>query len=216
MTTGGFDPNQAQPPYGGQQQYGQQQYGQQQYGQQQYGQQQFGGQPPQYGSEQQFYTRQFAAPDFGFNSSTPGELLPRMAARLIDSFIVGIPTGIITSVITASLGGLIGSLIGAVISVAAVVCYFVFLETTRGQTLGKQLLGLRVVGPEGGLPTQQQSLTRNGFFFLSAMGALPIIGLLFGFIGFVLMIVLSVTIANSPTKQGKHDEIAGGTRVVKV
>ena len=28
-------------------------------------------------------------------------------------------------------------------------------------------------------------------------------------------IVIAVTINNSPTKQGKHDELAGGTQVVK-
>jgi hypothetical protein len=29
------------------------------------------------------------------------------------------------------------------------------------------------------------------------------------------MIVIAVTISGSPTKQGKHDDFAGGTQVVK-
>jgi hypothetical protein len=31
----------------------------------------------------------------------------------------------------------------------------------------------------------------------------------------IAYIVIAVTISNSPTKQGKHDEFAGGTQVVK-
>ncbi|AOW93721.1 RDD family protein [Rhodococcus sp. WMMA185] len=202
MTTGGFDPNQQQPP-----QYGKQQYGQ--------AQPPFGGQPPQFDSAQQFYTRQFSAPDFGYNSSTPGELLPRIGARIIDTLIVGIPAGIVTVMLTLSLDSFLSGIVGGIVTAAAFLGYFVFLETTRGRTLGKQLLGLRVEGPDGGLPTQQQSLVRNSFYILSALGSLPIIGLLFGLAELVVLIVILVTIGTSPTKQGKHDEIAGGTRVVK-
>jgi len=36
-----------------------------------------------------------------------------------------------------------------------------------------------------------------------------------GLLAFVAMIVIAVTITGSPTKQGKHDELAGGTQVVK-
>jgi hypothetical protein len=31
----------------------------------------------------------------------------------------------------------------------------------------------------------------------------------------IAIIVIAVTINSSPTKQGKHDELAGGTQVVK-
>lgn len=78
MTTGGFDPGQGQQPFGGQQ-YGQPHYNGagQQHGQQ------FGA-PPQFDSAQQFGTQPFAQPDFGFDPSRPGELLPRLGARVID------------------------------------------------------------------------------------------------------------------------------------
>ncbi|WP_072691221.1 RDD family protein [Rhodococcus marinonascens] len=205
MTTGGFDPNQAQPPFGGHPQYGQRQnHG---------AQQQFGAQP-QFDSGQQFYTRQFAMADFGFNQSTPGGLLPRIGARLIDHLIVVIPILIVTSVIPSDLGWYLGSTIVAGVWLMTAMGYFVFLET-RGRTLGKQLLGLRVEGPNGGLPTRHQSIVRNSFNVLIALGWLPIIGLPFRLLGFIAMIVICVTIGNSPTRQGKHDEFAFGTRVVK-
>ena len=88
--------------------------------------------------------------------------------------------------------------------------YFVFLESSRGQTFGKQLLGLRTVGAAGGNPTQAEAAKRNAFLLLNI---LPILG---GFLVLVAYIVIAVTINSSPTKQGKHDEIAGGTQVISV
>lgn len=167
MTTGGFDPGQGQQPFGGQPHHngaGQQQYGQQ-----------FGA-PPQFDSAQPFGTQPFAQPDFGFDPSRPGELLPRLGARVIDGLIVGIPMAVVSTVLALVLGNFLGSVLGAILTAAAAVGYFVFLETTRGQTLGKQILGLRVEGPNGGRPTQQQSLTRNGFYVLSALGGFPFLG----------------------------------------
>ena len=40
----------------------------------------------------------------------------------------------------------------------------------------------------------------------------PYLGSLLALIGYA---VIAVTINGSPTKQGKHDELAGGTQVVK-
>jgi uncharacterized RDD family membrane protein YckC len=88
--------------------------------------------------------------------------------------------------------------------------YFVAFEVTQGRTLGKRLLGLSVRGPGGApKPTLQQSAIRNAF---TVLPVLPFIG---GFLGVIAMIVIAVTINSSPTKQGKHDEMAGGTQVVK-
>lgn len=146
----------------------------------------------------------------------PGELLPRLGARIIDGLIVGIPMAIVSLVITFATGAWLGGFIGGVATAAVMIGYFVYLETTKGQTLGKQLLKLRVVGPDGGLPTQQQSLIRNAFYGLSALASIPFIGWLFSVAGFALWVFIAITISNSPLKQGKHDELAGGTRVVQV
>ncbi len=44
------------------------------------------------------------------------------------------------------------------------------------------------------------------------LNIIPFIG---GLLTLVAVIVIAVTINGSPTKQGKHDELAGGTQVVK-
>jgi hypothetical protein len=44
---------------------------------------------------------------------------------------------------------------------------------------------------------------------------LPIVPYIGGLLGVIAIIGIAVTIENSPTKQGKHDELAGGTQVIK-
>ena len=88
--------------------------------------------------------------------------------------------------------------------------YFLAFESTQGWTIGKKLLGLSVHGPGGApKPTVQQSAIRNSWTLL------PIIPFVGGLLGVIAIVVIAVTINSSPTKQGKHDELAGGTQVVK-
>ena len=88
--------------------------------------------------------------------------------------------------------------------------YFVAFEVTQGRTLGKRLLGLSVRGPGGApKPDLKQSAIRNAFTLL------PIVPFIGGVLGVVAIVVIAITINSSPTKQGKHDEMAGGTQVVK-
>ena len=88
--------------------------------------------------------------------------------------------------------------------------YYVAFEVTQGWTPGKKVLGLSVHGAgAGGKPTLQQSAIRNAFTLL------PIIPLIGGLLGVIAILVIAVTINSSATKQGKHDELAGGTQVVK-
>ncbi|OOK77819.1 RDD family protein [Mycobacterium kansasii] len=83
-------------------------------------------------------------------------------------------------------------------------------EVSQGWTLGKKLLGMRVHGPPGAeKPTVRQSAVRNLFTLLAII---PFVGEL---LVLVAGIVIAATIQSSPTKQGKHDEFAGGTHVVK-
>lgn len=81
---------------------------------------------------------------------------------------------------------------------------------TQGWTPGKKILGLSVRGPGGAAkPTAAQSAIRNSWTLL------PIIPFIGGLLGVIAIVVIAVTINASPTKQGKHDELAGGTQVVK-
>ena len=88
--------------------------------------------------------------------------------------------------------------------------YFVAFDVTQGWTPGKKLLGLSVHGTSGGKPTLKEAAIREAF---NVLNIIPF------FIGFILQviaeIVIAVTINSSPTKQGKHDEFAGGTQVLK-
>jgi uncharacterized RDD family membrane protein YckC len=89
--------------------------------------------------------------------------------------------------------------------------YFVVFELLRGRTFGKRLFGLRVHGPAGApKPNLKQTAIRNSFCLLVIV---PYIGWL---LVLAASIFIAVTINSSPTKQGKHDELAGGTQVVKV
>ncbi|BBZ75912.1 hypothetical protein MANY_12490 [Mycolicibacterium anyangense] len=136
----------------------------------------------------------------------PGGLGLRFAARLIDGIFVGIVALVLAFAFHATSNILVTGLFSGLLTFA----YFVAFEVTQGWTPAKKLLGLSVRGPGGAAkPNVQQSAIRNSFTLLSVI---PYIG---GLLAFIAYIVIAVTINNSPSKQGKHDELAGGTQVVK-
>ncbi len=136
----------------------------------------------------------------------PGGLLLRWLARVIDGILVAIVSYALIFVSdSVSNYFLTGLFTGALTFV-----YFVLFEVSMGATPGKKLLGLSVHGPAGApKPTAAQSAIRNSWTLL------PIIPFIGGLLGVVAIIIIAVTINGSPTKQGKHDELAGGTQVVK-
>ena len=73
------------------------------------------------------------------------------------------------------------------------------------------MLGLSVHGPGGApKPDFKQSAIRNVVDAAADHSATSA-----ACSAFIAYIVIAVTINGSPTKQGKHDELAGGTQVVK-
>ena len=130
----------------------------------------------------------------------------RFGARFIDGILVAIVSWIlIFATNTLSNYWVTGLFTGLLTFV-----YFLVFEVTQGWTPGKKLLGLSVRGPGGApKPTAQQSAIRNSWTLL------PIIPFIGGLLGIIAIVVIAVTINGSPTKQGKHDELAGGTQVVK-
>jgi uncharacterized RDD family membrane protein YckC len=149
----------------------------------------------------------------------PGELLDRFLARLIDGVILGVSFGVISGVIRAIFDGYLYWFLTAVIAAVAYLAYFTLLESSRGQTVGKQVLKLKVVGPDGvSLPTQEQALRRNIWTAFGIAGVLPIIGSLIGGVAsLVAVIMIAVGINGDPVnRQGWHDRFAGGTRVLKI
>ena len=136
----------------------------------------------------------------------PGGLWVRWGARIIDGILVSIVAWVLAAVFGASSNIMVTGLFSGVLMFG----YFVAMEVSQGRTLGKMLLGLSVHGPGGApKPDLKQSAIRNAFTLLTIV---PYVG---GLLAVIAYIVIAVTINNSPTKQGKHDEMAGGTQVVK-
>ncbi len=158
----------------------------------------------------------------------PGELLDRFLARLIDSILLGIVFGIVSAIFTSTFISGISTSVGeyvlawlfiSVITVAVTIGYFAFMESNNGATLGKQMLKLKVVGPDGtNNPTMEQAVRRNAFYLIQLAFIVPIIGWLVGWLGtLAAYIMIAVTINNDTVnRQGWHDNFAGGTRVLKV
>jgi uncharacterized RDD family membrane protein YckC len=131
------------------------------------------------------------------------ELPARTAARALDVLLVG--------AIAAMLGKQMGfGFDWLLISAGIVFLYFVLMDVYAGATPGKLTFGLRVLGPAGDKPSMQQACTREAFTLL---GAVPFAG---PFLALAAWIWIIMTIRSSPLGQGKHDMLAGGTRVVRV
>ena len=130
----------------------------------------------------------------------------RFGARFIDGILVAIVSWILIFATSTLSNYWVTGLFTGLLTFA----YFLVFEVTQGWTPGKKLLGLSVRGPGGApKPTAQQSAIRNSWTLL------PIIPFIGGLLGIIAIVVIAVTINGSPTKQGKHDELAGGTQVVK-
>ncbi|MGY2062601.1 RDD family protein, partial [Nocardia gipuzkoensis] len=138
--------------------------------------------------------------------TVPGDLGMRFLARLIDGLIVNVPIGIIFFFLGRGFGM---QLVEGIVATIATVAYFVLMETSQGATLGKKILGLRVLAPGGGQLDQATSLKRNLWV---AAQIVPCIGSL---VSLGLAIYIAVTISQDPNGQGWHDKFAGGTQVVK-
>lgn len=131
----------------------------------------------------------------------PGGIGPRVIARLIDVgllVIVGVLLGVVLDFGTVWL----------VLYAALSYGYYVVMDTTQGATLGKKAMGLSIRGAGGGRPTPQEAAVRE---LVTIVGAVPFIGALLSLAGWIAILV---TTSQSPTRQGIHDRMAGGTQVV--
>jgi uncharacterized RDD family membrane protein YckC len=133
-----------------------------------------------------------------------------LSLRFVARFIDGIIVNVVAFVIAFAIGSLNNYWVTGLFSGLLMFVYFLAFESTQGWTPGKKLLGLSVHGPGGAAkPDLQQAAIRNVWTLLNIV---PFIG---GLLTLIAVIVIAVTINGSPTKQGKHDELAGGTQVVK-
>lgn len=121
---------------------------------------------------------------------------PRFFAALIDGIIVGIPMSVVMYAVVGggssadTMSAMSGSsTLMAIISLA----YYILLEAGGG-TLGKRILGMRIIDENGNKPGFGKSLVRN---LLRIVDAIP---------GFYLVGILVV--AGSHTKQRVGDKAA--------
>lgn len=202
------------PPYGQPAPYGQQPYGQQQ---QPYGQ------APPYAQQQPGYAPQYGGPgDYvnipGAGSFKLASMGQRFLARLIDGLIVGIPLTILSVIIISAVApsadeirqGKTTSFItilliyaGALIVLSVV--YEVGLIASRGATVGKSAMGVRVV--TAATAAQRGAGTGGGPAFVrwatyNVPAIIPVVGSLW-----VLICALS-PFFDSVNRQGFHDKAA--------
>ncbi len=114
----------------------------------------------------------------------------RFLALLIDSIVLGLIGGLLFR-FARQPGGVLGLLLGAAYQ-------WYFLTQHRGQTLGKLLLGIRVVKTDGSPITAAEAIMRYFGYVLNSM--LLGIGWLWAFF--------------DPRRQGLHDKLAN-TMVVE-
>ena len=167
----------------------------------------------------------------------------RIIAYIIDAILVGIVGLILGAVLFAILGapttstvvangqGLFGisvethtnflSLIAfAILGLAISAGYFIYTWTAMRGTVGMKVLGMQVGNAvDGATITMDQAIRRwlalGGVFSLAqTLNQFPLLGILIGLAALIWTIALLVTTAQSPTKQGLHDQFAG-TMVVK-
>ena len=166
-------------------------------------------------------------PGYGYGPPASGVGQP---AELLMRFL-GIVNAIITAIVVVGAFGLSGGnsfgfgmgrsfaagAVSAVITAALYLGYFTLMESRNGQTIGKMLFKLQTQGPDGSTPTTEQALKRNFWVALGILGVIPIVGgLIGGLAELAIVIIIAVTISNSPTRQGWHDNLAGGTKVIKI
>jgi uncharacterized RDD family membrane protein YckC len=135
-------------------------------------------------------------------------ILHRILAVIIDYIVMGflsvfiLVASIGTGIATLSLAGFFGGLFMAMILVMATwVLYGIILETWKGQTVGKMVMGIIVVKENGEPCDFFAALLRNVFRIIDSLPTLYLIGF--------------IVIALTEKKQRLGDRLAG-TIVVKV
>jgi uncharacterized RDD family membrane protein YckC len=160
----------------------------------------------------------------------------RAIAYIIDAIILGVIGLIVGLVLTGIIGPTVtftdptdpttyqintgATLISTLVSTIINGIYFVGTWISWRATPGQRILGMQVGNEtDGATLTTNQAVTRwillgAPFGVASALAGISGLGVLIGIAAFVWLVVLLVTTARSPTKQGLHDQYAH-TVVVK-
>ena len=154
------------------------------------------------------------------DEAAPQSALPEPPPVLQDmefgSFSIRLAAFAIDLVIVIAVLALVGLFLGAVALLVWPV-YFIYLTGKTGQTVGKLVLGLKVVGHTGEVPHMGQlfrrELYRFGLYLLATLQD-PVLGIFAGIIAAVLATGF-VAVFFDPLRRGWHDRLAR-TYVVRV
>ena len=149
----------------------------------------------------------------------PGTLGDRFVARFIDGLILGVVALVLNFVLAVIWDSwLLTGFVSAVVTAALNLGYFAYFESSRGQTIGKQAMKLKVLGPDRvSNPTLEQAIRRNIFMAFGVFRIVPIIGgVLSVLAGLAAVILIAVNINSDPQRQHWFDKFAGGTQVIKI
>jgi uncharacterized RDD family membrane protein YckC len=155
----------------------------------------------------------------------------RLAALIIDSLVLlpvgfalgmGIGLFLVIAYPTVNLdmhGWLVSSVVYVAMS-AALLGWYGGWQHGVGATPGMLVLKLRVRDPSGDdNPSLRAAMTRNLPLVLGTFGDFSgdeTIDALLTIVTLVICVAIGITISNSPTRQGFHDRLAGGTYVVRL
>lgn len=135
----------------------------------------------------------------------------RFGARIIDAIIVGVVGAILAALFGT--GGAFDA-VGNTVTTLLLFAYFVALEGTSGQTLGKRLLRLRVERGDGSPMDPAAAARRNWWQLLGLLAFVPFLGILASLASLAIVIWIAVTISRGADNRGVHDEW-GQTQVVR-
>ncbi|HSK95970.1 MAG TPA: RDD family protein [Euzebyales bacterium] len=165
-----------------------------------------------------------AAHEWGYDPDArgrPANIGKRTGAIILDGvglfvtvIVVLTITGIADRLVTASLSGtpsLASTMAAALVVLSIVVAYFALLEAGSGQTLGKRMMGIKVVMADGSPTTLQAAFLRRLPMVVAMIVPRLSTLALFG----VGLAMLVTAIRNEPSHQGFHDRWAG-TLVIEV
>ncbi len=132
----------------------------------------------------------------------------RIAARFIDLILWTVMTSAVSAVsgigiVGIRAGAAIGlSLLSGVLGVAAVIIYETLMVSARGQTIGKQALGIKVVRVDGQPIERADAFKRIALF---AVYAVPFLGFL---VAFVMGVTSLVMVFSDEKRQALWDKLA--------
>jgi len=136
------------------------------------------------------------------------DMLLLTIAFVIVGVIVGLGSGPVPATPEAVSAG--QSYMYSVITAGLTLAYFMLLEASSGQTLGKRMLRIKALMADGSPVTLEAAFKRRVLFVIGSV--IPLIG---GLISFAVPLAALITaIQDDPNNQGFHDRWAT-TRVVE-